>query len=91
MVFSGAFGTWGNIFFHFNANKWFTRMGADILGLLSFDQDKAMKMSKGKGPPGLVIMRERAMQLNGELTIESILGKWSLVYAYKPWKVCLSL
>ena len=42
---------------------------------VGFDQDKAMKISKGKGPLGLVIMRERAMQLDGELTIESFLGK----------------
>jgi hypothetical protein len=55
MVFSGAFGTWGNIFFHFNANKWFARMGADILGLLSFDLDKALKMSKAKGRRGSLL------------------------------------
>ena len=42
---------------------------------VGFDQDKAMKISKGKGPLGLVIMQERAMQLDGELTIESFLGK----------------
>jgi len=42
---------------------------------VGFDQDKAMKISKGKGPLGLVIMRERAMQLDGELTIESPMGK----------------
>jgi len=42
---------------------------------VGFDQNKAMKISKGKGPLGLVIMRERALQLDGELTIESILGK----------------
>jgi len=42
---------------------------------VGFDQNKAMKISKGKGPLGLVIMRERTLQLDGELTIESILGK----------------
>jgi PAS domain S-box-containing protein len=42
---------------------------------VGFDQDKEMKISKGKGPVGLVIMRERAMQLDGELTIESKMGK----------------
>ena len=42
---------------------------------VGFDQDKAMKITKGKGPLGLVIMRERAMQFDGELTIESFLGK----------------
>ncbi len=42
---------------------------------IGFDQEKAMKISKGKGPLGLVIMRERAIQLDGELTIESQMGK----------------
>ena len=42
---------------------------------VGFDQDKAMKMSKGKGPLGLVIMEERAMQLDGEFTLESTMGK----------------
>ncbi len=40
-----------------------------------FDQDKVMKPSKGKGPFGLLIMRERAEQLDGEFTIESQAGK----------------
>ncbi len=51
---------------------------------VGFDQDKAMKISKGKGPLGLVIMRERAMQLDGELTIESILGKGTHLLAEIP-------
>ncbi|MGA9175594.1 MAG: GAF domain-containing protein, partial [Desulfobacterales bacterium] len=42
---------------------------------VGFDQHKAMKISKGKGSLGLVIMQERALQLDGELTIESLLGK----------------
>ena len=42
---------------------------------IGFDQEEAMKISKGKGPLGLIIMRERAIQLNGELTIESQVGK----------------
>ena len=51
---------------------------------IGFDQDKAMKISKGKGPLGLVIMRERAMQLDGELTIESLLGKGTHILAEIP-------
>ena len=51
---------------------------------VGFDQDKAMKISKGKGPLGLVIMRERAMQLDGELTIESLLGKGTHILAEIP-------
>jgi len=42
---------------------------------IGFDQDKVMKSSKGKGPFGLLIMKERAVQLDGELTIESQAGK----------------
>ncbi len=51
---------------------------------VGFDQDKAMKISKGKGPLGLVIMRERAMQLDGELTIESKMGKGTHLLAEIP-------
>ena len=42
---------------------------------VGFDQDKVMKISKKKGPLGLLIMRERAVQLDGEFTIESQPGK----------------
>jgi len=38
---------------------------------VGFNKDKAMKITKGKGPLGLLIMRERAIQLDGEFTIES--------------------
>jgi two-component system, NarL family, sensor histidine kinase UhpB len=51
---------------------------------VGFDQDKAMKISKGKGPLGLVIMQERAMQLDGELTIESKMGKGTHLLAEIP-------
>ena len=51
---------------------------------VGFDQDKKMKISKGKGPLGLVIMQERAMQLDGELTIESSLGKGTHLLAEIP-------
>ena len=51
---------------------------------VGFDQEKAMKITKGKGPLGLVIMRERAMQLDGELTIESFLGKGAHLLAEIP-------
>ena len=51
---------------------------------VGFDQDKAMKISKGKGPLGLVIMQERAMQLDGELTIESKIGKGTHLLAEIP-------
>ena len=51
---------------------------------VGFDQDKATKILNGKGPLGLVIMRERAMQLDGELTIESKMGKGTHLLAEIP-------
>jgi PAS domain S-box-containing protein len=42
---------------------------------VGFDQAKVMKISKKKGPLGLLIMRERTVQLDGEFTIESQPGK----------------
>jgi signal transduction histidine kinase len=43
-----------------------------------------MKISKGKGPLGLVIMRERVMQLDGKLIIESKMGKGTHLLAEIP-------
>ena len=51
---------------------------------VGFDQDREMKISKGKGPLGLVIMQERALQLDGELTIESSLDKGTHILAEIP-------
>jgi PAS domain S-box-containing protein len=42
---------------------------------VGFDQDKEMNPSRRKGPLGLLIMRERAVQFDGEFTIESQIGK----------------
>ena len=42
---------------------------------IDFDQDNVMQSSKRKGPLGLLIMRERAVQLDGEFTIEPQSGK----------------
>jgi len=42
---------------------------------VGFDQDKVMTFSKKKGPLGLLIMRERAEQLDGDFTLESQIGK----------------
>lgn len=42
---------------------------------VGFDQDKVMKPSERKGELGLLIMRERAVQLDGEFTVESKIGK----------------
>jgi PAS domain S-box-containing protein len=51
---------------------------------VGFNQDKAMKITKGKGPLGLLIMRERAIQLDGEFTIESQPGKGTHVLVEIP-------
>ena len=42
---------------------------------VGFDKDRVMKVSRGRGPFGLLIMRERAEQLDGEFTLESRVGK----------------
>ena len=42
---------------------------------VGFDLDKAMKVTRRRGPLGLLIMRERVVQLDGEFTIESQIGK----------------
>ncbi|MBW2204778.1 MAG: PAS domain-containing protein, partial [Deltaproteobacteria bacterium] len=42
---------------------------------VGFDQDKVMTFSKKKGPLGILIMRERAEQLDGDFTLESQIGK----------------
>jgi len=42
---------------------------------VGFDLDKAMKTLRKKGPLGLLIMRERAIQLGGEFTLDSQIGR----------------
>ena len=51
---------------------------------VGFDQDKVMDISKKKGSLGLLIMRERAVQLDGEFTIESQPGKGTHVLVEIP-------
>ncbi len=51
---------------------------------IGFDQEAAMQISKGKGPLGLIIMRERVIQLGGEFTIESQFGKGTHLLAEIP-------
>ncbi|MBW2345989.1 MAG: PAS domain S-box protein, partial [Deltaproteobacteria bacterium] len=51
---------------------------------VGFDQDKVMKPLKRKGPLGLLIMRERAVQLDGEFTIESQPGKGTHLLVEMP-------
>ena len=51
---------------------------------VGFDQDKVMKTSKRKGPLGLLIMRERAIQLDGEFTLESQPGQGTHVLVEIP-------
>ena len=42
---------------------------------IGFSRKKVMRTTRKKGPLGLLIMRERTVQLDGEFTIESQLGK----------------
>jgi PAS domain S-box-containing protein len=51
---------------------------------IGFDQDKVMTFSKKGGPLGLLIMRERAEQLDGEFTLESQIGKGTHVLVEIP-------
>jgi len=51
---------------------------------IGFDQDRAMKTTRTKGPLGLLIMRERAIQFDGEFTIESQIGKGTYVLVGIP-------
>ena len=51
---------------------------------VGFDPDKAMKVTKRKGPLGLLIMRERAVQFDGEFTVESQIGQGTQVLVEMP-------
>jgi len=51
---------------------------------IGFDRDEALKISKRKASLGLVIMRERAIQLDGTFAIESQIDKGSHVLAEIP-------
>ena len=51
---------------------------------VGFDIDKAMEPSNAKGTLGLLIMRERAEQFDGEFTLESKQGKGSHILVEIP-------
>ena len=51
---------------------------------IGFDQQDEMKAPKKTGPMGLIIMRERAIQLGGEFSIESQKDKGTHVLAEIP-------
>jgi len=51
---------------------------------VGFDQEKVMTFSKKKRPLGLLIMRERAEQLDGAFTLESQPGKGTHLLAEIP-------
>jgi len=72
-----------NVMKHANAKDIFVNLikKANTLSLsvedngVGFDPGKAMKVTRRRGPLGLLIMKERAEQLDGEYTIESQIGK----------------
>jgi signal transduction histidine kinase len=51
---------------------------------IGFDQREEMKISKCKEALGLIIMQERAIQCDGEFTLESEMGKGTIVMAEIP-------
>jgi PAS domain S-box-containing protein len=51
---------------------------------IGFDRDAALQIRGGHGPLGLVFMQERAVQLNGEFTIESQIGEGSHILVEIP-------
>ena len=51
---------------------------------VGFNPDKTMKGMKKKGPLGLLIMQERAIQLGGEFTVESQIGQGTHVLVEIP-------
>ena len=58
------------VFVNLVREKKFITLGVEDAGV-GFDKDKIMKISRGKGPLGLLIMQERAVQVDGEFSIES--------------------
>ncbi|MBC8456634.1 MAG: PAS domain S-box protein [Deltaproteobacteria bacterium] len=51
---------------------------------VGFNPDKTIKVMKRKGPLGLLIMQERAIQLDGEFTVESQIGQGTHVLVGIP-------
>ena len=59
-----------NVFVNLASEDRFITFGVEDEGV-GFDQSEVMKISKGKGPLGLLTMQERAVQLGGEFSIDS--------------------
>jgi len=51
---------------------------------IGFDQDELKNPAKEQKPFGLLIMRERAAQVDGELAIESQVGKGTHILVEIP-------
>jgi signal transduction histidine kinase len=49
-----------------------------------FDLEKAMEVTKGKMPLGLLIMRERAEQIGGEFSVDTKIGRGTIIMAEIP-------
>lgn len=71
-----------NVLKHARAKKVFVNLAKEgkfiTLGIedngVGFDQNKIMKITRGKGPLGLLIMQERTVQLDGEFSADSRIG-----------------
>jgi len=81
-----------NVVKHANAKKVFVNLIKEeksiTLGVeddgVGFDVSKAMKVSKGSGPLGLLIMQERAVQADGEFSVESRINGGTHLFARIP-------
>jgi len=81
-----------NVVKHANAKKVFVNLIKEeksiTLGVeddgVGFDVSEAMKVSKGSGPLGLLIMQERAVQADGEFSVESRINGGTHLFARIP-------
>ena len=71
------------VFVNLVREKKFITLGVEDAGV-GFDKDKVMKISRVKGPLGLLIMQERAVQVDGEFSIESRIGGGTHLLARIP-------
>jgi PAS domain S-box-containing protein len=71
------------VFVNLVREKEFFTLGVEDDGV-GFDKNGVMKISKRKGPLGLLIMRERAVQVDGEFSVESRIGGGTHLFVRIP-------
>ncbi len=83
-----------NVVKHANAKKVFVNLIKEeksiTLGVeddgVGFDVSEVMKVSKKSGSLGLLIMKERAVQADGEFSVESQINGGTHLFARIPWR-----